>query len=91
MMNSRVKTLATALAAALILSLNGSAWACPTCKEGLGNSAHLVAGYGWSIVFMMSAPFVIMTVLGAYFYYEVRKAHRANALRGDVASTPAAT
>jgi heme/copper-type cytochrome/quinol oxidase subunit 2 len=50
--------------------------ACPTCKEGIGNNANLVDGYGWSIIFMMSMPFLIFFGLSAYFYYEVRKANR---------------
>ncbi len=56
------------------------AQACPTCKNsslpGSGNGGDLVAGYGWSIIFMMSMPFLIFLSLGAYFYYEVCKARR---------------
>ncbi len=58
----------------------GEAWGCPTCKDGIaegGNGYNLVQGYGWSIVFMMSMPFLIFFSLGGYFYYEVRKAQRA--------------
>ena len=54
------------------------AQACPTCKEGLANSDphhdRLVQGYFWSILFMMSMPFLILGGLGSYFYFEVRKA-----------------
>jgi hypothetical protein len=45
--------------------------ACPTCKEGLGSSSNLINGYGWSIVFMMSMPFLIFAGISGYFYYEV--------------------
>lgn len=68
------------LAAAFVLMLawtTSTAVACPTCKEGLGNSSHLVNGYGWSIIFMMSAPFLILAGLASYFYYEIRKARAA--------------
>ena len=53
--------------------------ACPTCKNssvGGENAGNLVAGYGWSIIFMMSMPFLILVSLGSYFYYEVCKAKR---------------
>ena len=54
--------------------------ACPTCKEGLadgGNGANLIRGYAWSIMFMISVPFLLFTSLCGYFYYEVVKARRA--------------
>ncbi|MCA9184766.1 MAG: hypothetical protein R3E01_24400 [Pirellulaceae bacterium] len=53
------------------------AQACPTCKNGLadsGNGGDLVSGYFWSIVFMMSMPFLILGGLGTYLYLEVRRA-----------------
>lgn len=63
--------------------------ACPTCKDSIAHSdpesANLVRGYFWSILFMMSMPFLILGGLASYFYYEVRKARR---LRGS--SVPAA-
>ncbi len=49
--------------------------ACPTCKEGLANSSNLIDGYGWSIIFMMSMPFLIFGGISGYFYYEICKAH----------------
>jgi heme/copper-type cytochrome/quinol oxidase subunit 2 len=52
-------------------------WACPNCKESLAtgpNAFNLVRGFFWSIVFMMSMPFLILGGLGSYFYWEVRKA-----------------
>ena len=65
--------------------LQSVALACPTCAEGMTNDPHhanLVRGYFWSIIFMMSMPFLIFTTLCSYFYYEVR---RARALQGNVA------
>jgi hypothetical protein len=67
--------------AAIGVALIGAAAveACPTCKQALGdNSANLVRGFGWSILFMMSAPFLILGGLGAYFYYEIRRARSAS-------------
>jgi len=34
----------------------------------------LMRGYFWSILFMMSMPFVIFSSLGSYFYFQVRRA-----------------
>lgn len=51
--------------------------ACPTCKDQLAHdpaAANIVRGYFWSILFMLSMPFLILTGLGSYFYYEVCKA-----------------
>ena len=56
--------------------------ACPTCKEGIAQSpdqASLGRGYQASILFMMSMPFLILTGLSSYFYYEIRKARAAQA------------
>ena len=48
--------------------------ACPTCKYGMAGHDHLIRGYFWSIVFMMSMPFLLLSSFAAYFYYLVRKA-----------------
>ena len=63
---------------AMVLCCSAILEACPTCKEGIAeNGADMVSGYGWSIVFMMSMPFLIFTCLCSYFYYEILKARRA--------------
>jgi heme/copper-type cytochrome/quinol oxidase subunit 2 len=70
---------------ALWLVAAASSWAaaCPTCKDALAQHdpehANLVRGYFWSILFMMSMPFLILGGLSAYLYFEVR---RARAKRG---------
>lgn len=59
------------------LLLAGVATACPTCKDNLAHdpaSANLARGFYYSILFMVSMPFVIFGSLTAYFYWEVRKA-----------------
>jgi len=38
------------------------------------HSASLVRGYFWSIVFMMSMPFLLLGSLSSYFYLLIRKA-----------------
>lgn len=51
--------------------------ACPTCKDSLASSdpesANLVRGYFWSILFMMAMPFLIFTGISTLFYLQVRK------------------
>ena len=69
-------TLSAALFVALLL-LADVALACPTCKDNMAgdpDSANRVRGYFWSILFMMSMPFLILAGLSSYFYWEVRKA-----------------
>lgn len=59
--------------------LTSVASACPTCKEALaGDPVHesMVRGYFYSIIFMMSMPFLIFTGLSTYFFLEIRKARR---------------
>lgn len=74
------------------LLLCSFAEACPTCKEGLANAdpnhERLVQGYFWSILFMMSMPFLILGGLSTYFYLEVRKA-RARQQQDHPAGVPA--
>ncbi len=69
------------LVAVAVLCLAQAAWACPTCKAGLGahDPAHgdLVGAYMWSILFMMSMPFTLLASFSGYFYWLVRKARAA--------------
>lgn len=75
---SRLPGAVTFLAAiALALVLTSVASACPTCKDNLAHNpatANLARGFYYSILFMVSMPFVIFGSLSAYFYWEVRKA-----------------
>ena len=69
-----------ALPIVILLLLVNVASACPTCKESLaGNDpagSGVARGYYWSILFMMAMPFTLFSLLGAYFYWEIRKARR---------------
>ena len=59
-----------------MLWLASPAAACPTCKLGLGghdNAEGVIAGYFWSILFMMSMPFLTFGGIGGYFVYLARK------------------
>lgn len=68
--------LATALTAT-------DAWACPMCKAALGSSGRnhgdWVGGFFWSILFMLSMPFLILGGLSGYMYWLVRQARRTAA------------
>jgi hypothetical protein len=78
------------LAVFFAFAFHGAAEACPTCKDTIAENdpqnANLVRGYFWSIVFMMSMPFLITASLGAYMYWEVRRARLARQALGDGAS-----
>ena len=70
----------------LVILSSDVATACPNCKETLAeggaNAMNMVRGYFWSILFMMSMPFLILGTLISYFYYEVCKA-RARQASGE--------
>jgi hypothetical protein len=57
------------------------ATACPTCSQALADEQQgegdIVAGYFWSILFMMSMPFLLVSSFCGYMYLEVRKARAA--------------
>jgi hypothetical protein len=84
MLRSRtISTLRTAgLAVALVLLAASFAAACPTCKDNLAHdpaSANLARGLYYSILFMISMPFLIFGSLCAYFYWEVCRARKRQA------------
>jgi heme/copper-type cytochrome/quinol oxidase subunit 2 len=73
-------------AVVVVLLLAGVASACPTCKDSLANdpaSASLVRGFYYSIVFMVSMPYVIFGSLAAYFYWQIRKARAKQAAEAE--------
>jgi len=91
-MNNRYlpNLLTVLLAAVLLITVTADAWGCPTCKNGLGEEAsHIVNGYFWSIIFMMSMPFLIFTGLSLYFYVLVVRARMASRQAGPAAAKPA--
>jgi uncharacterized membrane protein len=65
---------------AIVAMMAGNAVACPMCKAALASQdrAHgdLVGGFFWSILFMLSMPFVIFGSLTTYMYVLVRRARR---------------
>jgi heme/copper-type cytochrome/quinol oxidase subunit 2 len=77
------------LAIVLVIVATSAASACPTCKDGLAqNDPHgqsVAAGYYYSILFMMSMPYIILTTLGGIAYRAVKK---AEAQRASTANSP---
>jgi hypothetical protein len=79
---TRSAILAACLALSLVLLLSGVAAACPTCKDNLAHdpaSANLARGIYYSILFMISMPFLIFGTLCSYFYWEVCRARKRQA------------
>src|SRR6476469_6236064 len=79
-----------AIVLALVLLIASVAAACPTCKEGLAqNDPHgqsLAAGYAYSVLFMMSMPYIVLCTFGSVAYYSIRRARRQPT---EAAETPA--
>ena len=78
---AKLNVIVALLVALLVLILADSALACPNCKDSLSHNdptaSGLVQGYFWSILFMLSMPFTLLTCLCVYFYALVRRARRS--------------
>ena len=63
----------------MVLWTSSDVLACPTCKEGLAENdpagQAMAAGYFYSILFMMSMPFLILGTFGSFAYWSIRKAN----------------
>src|SRR5262245_10681555 len=80
-----------AIVLALLLLIASVAAACPTCKEGLAqidpHGQSLAAGYYYSVLFMMTTPYVVLATFGSCAYYSIRRARHQREMAGE---TPAA-
>jgi uncharacterized paraquat-inducible protein A len=68
--------LAICLVSVATLSVPRAAGACPTCKDGIAQSdsqQQLARGYYYSILFMMSMPFVLLAVFGIRIWLSARR------------------
>jgi hypothetical protein len=73
------------VAVGLLCVLSTMAEACPTCKEALNGQAkygnlkygNLPQAYMWSIIFMMSMPFLLLGSFGAYMFMLVRRSRQS--------------
>lgn len=73
---------------ALLLAFGSFAEACPNCKDTLeGDPAHqgLAKGIYFSILFMLSMPFLLFGSLCTYFYVLVQREKKRLAAAGQVA------
>jgi hypothetical protein len=78
------------LALALVLIAADWASACPTCKDNLAhNGQNLARGFYYSILFMLSMPFLIFGGLCSYFYWEVCRARKSQLAQSPVATSDA--
>lgn len=72
-----------ALACLLATVSASELWACPMCKAALGSHdpshGDWVGGFFWSILFMVSMPFLLLGSFTGYMYVLVRRARRAGA------------
>jgi len=85
------RLLAIVPALILVLLFATAAEACPGCAEAQAGQgperANIVRGYFWSIVFMMSMPFLMVGGFGTYCYAHFRKVGQSQAA---APTTPAA-
>ena len=79
------RVLMIVVAVLVVGTLAAVAQACPTCKDAIaGEDPHhqnMVQGYFYSILFMMSMPFLLIGGFSSYMYLEVRRARREQASR----------
>jgi hypothetical protein len=75
-----MRWIVAAIILALVLMIASVAAACPTCKEGLAQNdpqgQSLAAGYYYSILFMMSMPYLLLCTFGSVAYYSIRRARQ---------------
>ena len=92
-----VRWMIVALVIALVLMWASVAAACPTCKDGLAqNDPHgkaIAAGFYYSILFMMTMPYIVLGTVGSLAYLSIRRARMANEAANGVEPqmTPPAT
>jgi uncharacterized membrane protein len=72
-----------AVVVVLLLLIASVAAACPTCKEGLAQNdpqgQALAAGYYYSILLMMSTPYIVLATFISCAYYSIRRARQRSA------------
>src|ERR1044072_5717031 len=80
-----------AIVLALVLLIASVAAACPTCKEGLAQNdpqgQALAAGYYYSILFMMTTPYIVLATFGTCAYYSIRRARQRQAETAELPAT----
>jgi hypothetical protein len=76
-----VRWFVAAIVVALVLLLASVAAACPNCKQGLAQNdpqgQSIAAGFYYSILFMMSMPYIVLGTFGSLAYLSIRRARKA--------------
>ncbi len=79
---------------ALVAVMVTVAAACPTCKDGLDQNdpqhQAVAAGFYYSILFMLSMPYVILGSLGYLAYLSIRRAKAQQALEASLSGAAVA-
>jgi uncharacterized protein YbaR (Trm112 family) len=85
-----------ALACVILVATATDALACPMCKAALAShdrtQGDWVRGFFWSILFMLSMPFVLLGAFSVKMYLLVRRARREGSMPkfvGEAAATMA--
>src|SRR6478736_3405559 len=85
-----VRWIVAAVVLSLVLLIASVAAACPTCKEGLAQNdpqgQALAAGYYYSILFMMTTPYILLATLGSCAYYSIRRARQRQTAVDDMSA-----
>lgn len=80
-----------ALAIGLFFSLGAVGRACPSCQAALAahdpESANMVRGYYYSILFMIGMPFTMLSVFSVSMYRAVKRVERERQELDSTAST----
>ena len=75
-----IAALACCTLLAALLAAPAAAEACPTCKDAIAQNdpqhQAMVKGYFYSILFMMSMPFVVLGTFGGMAYLSVKRARQ---------------
>jgi hypothetical protein len=86
----RNRLLLVALSIVATVAIARTALACPTCGEGLmqadPHAQSIAAGYKYSIIFMVTMPYLCLGTLASIAYYSVRRA-KAKQLGDDQSPT----
>ncbi|QDT00178.1 hypothetical protein [Adhaeretor mobilis] len=70
-------TICVLICVAVVVLLADLAEACPTCKDSIAENdpaaKSMAAGYFYSILFMMSMPFLILGSFVSFAYWSIRR------------------
>jgi len=47
---------------------------CAMCGSSMGTDDHVARAFSWSILFLLTAPYVLVGVVGSWLYFTYRRA-----------------